>query len=137
MTEQFISSSQWDAIKSTVSALNAEEAQTGEPLPEPWRDLADHWQSLLVASTGDVRPFAVTEHFLALLQMFIDGGADQEKVAPGSQLVIDWAKGAIAAGASFGLKPNFFSDKKCWLIIGTASEKELEAKIEAAEDNND
>lgn len=137
MTEQFISNVQWDAIKSTVSALNAEEAQTGEPLPEPWRDLADHWQTLLVAATGDVRPFAVTEHFLALLQMFIDGASQQDEVRGGSQLVLDWSRGAIDAGATFGLEPKFFSDKQCWLVIGTADEAELQAKLYAAEEETD
>ena len=115
---QYISNAQWNAIKATVSALNESEAASGLPLPDEWRDLADHWQKLLVQSTGKVEPFAVTEHFLWLLQVFLDGAQEQDTVAEGSRLVMDWAQEAIATGASFGLEPTQDSDKTIWLVMG-------------------
>lgn len=122
MTVQFISEDQWAAIKGTVAALNGEEAQAGE-LSEPWKDLRDHWQTLLVAASGEARPFAVTEHFLALLKMFIEGAKEQATIGDGSQLVIDWSRGVLEASASFGLRPEFFSEKKCWVLTQRDAEK--------------
>lgn len=123
MTVQFISEAQWEAIKGTVAALNGEEAQTGE-LSEPWKDLRDHWQTLLVAASGEAKPFAVTEHFLALLQMFIEGAKEQASIGDGSQLVINWSRGVLDAAASFDLKPKFFSEKKCWVLTQRDAEQQ-------------
>lgn len=115
--QQLISGEQWDSLKKVVSMLNASEAQTDAPLPPEWRDLTDHWQRLIVASTGDVQPFPVTEHFLSLLKMFIDGAEEQDDVAGGSRLVLEWAQGCVDAAAEFGLSPVRDSDKKVWIVI--------------------
>lgn len=121
---QGISPVQWEGIKNTVAALEEASAHTEEPIPEEWADLVSHWRRLLVAASGNVQPFPVTEHFLSLLQMYLDGAPDD-----GTQLgtatieVMRWAQTTIdVAAAQFDLQPQAGSGKCCWIVVGEYDE---------------
>ena len=121
--DQFISPDQWSGIKNTVAALNAAEVDKDVDLPEWFYELRDHLTTLLVCTTTPVEPFAVTEHFAYLLDMFIAGAACQEEVAEGSQLVVEWATQTLISCAAMGIMPRKDSARAIWLVVHAMDEE--------------
>jgi len=116
---QLVTPVQWQGIQNTVKTLKASEAESGLPLPPEWGDLVNHWTRLLVASTGEtVQPFAITEHFLSLIEMFLDGAPDDgTEIGSGTRAVMEWGETVLATAEQFDLHPVANSEQCAWLVL--------------------
>ena len=115
--DQFISPDQWSSIKSTVAALNEAEVSGDSDLADWFYELRDQLTQLLVATTEPVEPFAVTEHFAYLLDMFVAGSTLQSEIAEGSQLVVNWAIQTLMSCAALDILPKQGGEKSIWLVV--------------------
>ena len=123
--DQFISPDQWGALKATVSALTEAEIDNDvHELPEWFFELRDQLTQLMVATTYPVQPFAVSEHFCFLLDMFIAGSTLQSEIADGSQLVIEWARQTLEAAATMDIWPIRHGERCIWLVVKSVEESD-------------
>lgn len=116
--EQAISPEQWDAIKATVSLLNAAEAEQAD-LPDWFFGFRDKLSELVVAATPPIRPVEVSEHFCYLLDMYIAGASLQEAdaIGGGTQEVLNWAAQTLRSAALMGIEPVRDGSKSVWLVV--------------------
>lgn len=125
--DQFISPEQWSAIKATVGALTEAEIHNEDhDLPGWFFELRDQLTQLMVATSDPVEPFAVSEHFCYLLDMFVAGSTLQSEIAEGSQLVIDWALQTLMSAATMGIMPNKDGQECIWLVVKSFGEPDDE-----------
>lgn len=120
---QFISPGQWQAVKNTVSALDASEANEGG-LPDWWGEFRDQLSTLLVSSTYPVQPFAVTGHFLWLLERYVEGSKDQDELGQGTRLALEWAQGTIDSAAQLDQHPEKNGERTVWVVMQSVSAPE-------------
>ncbi len=113
---QFISPGQWQAVKNTVSALDGSEANDGE-LPDWWGEFRDQLNKLLICASPPVEPFEVSQHFLWLLDQYVEGSKGQEELGTGTKLALEWATATLEQAATLGLHPVQGGTNSVWVVM--------------------